>query len=132
MNKALFCFTVILMLAACKSSVKPEAVIGKWKYIKVEKPYSPNPPDTLSAKELSEKAPSVQFSANGELVMMWEGKMLSHGQYKVDSNYVRYKEIMPDGKTRQFPFYVSKLTDTEIIFETKEDNPVRVTAIKVK
>jgi len=123
---------MLLAIAACKSSIKPEAVIGKWKYIKVENPYSPNPPDTVSAMEIIEKTPYLQLSANGDLLMMWGGKVLSHGKYSIKGNYIQYTETMADGKTRQFPFFISKLTDTQIIFETKEDDPVRVTAQKVK
>jgi hypothetical protein len=37
---------------------------------------------------------------------------------------------MPDGKKREFPFVVSKLTDKEIIFETTGKDGSRVTAVK--
>jgi len=62
--------------------------------------------------------------------MMWGGKVLSHGTYKIDQGNISYTEVLPDGKTRTFPFWIKKLTDKEIVFETKEDDAVRVTARK--
>ncbi|WP_448699137.1 hypothetical protein ACFGVR_19470 [Mucilaginibacter sp. AW1-3] len=129
----LFCFIAILFVfTSCKTTIRPEAVVGKWKYIKVGNPYSRNPDDTVSSRELAEKAPYITLSPNGELTIVSEGKVLSHGKYQLVGSNIEVAEQLPDGKTRNFPFYISKLTDTEIIFETKEDDAVRVTARRAK
>lgn len=130
MLKYIFILSVIISVTSCKPALKPESLVGKWNYIKVENPYSPNPPDTVSAQELADKHPYIRFSQNGVLLMMWGGRVLSHGTYKLENGNINYTEQMPDGKTRTFPFWIKKLTDTEIIFETKEDDAIRVTARK--
>jgi len=77
-KKILCCFfLMMLVLIACKRAIKRNEVIGKWKYIKVSNPYSRNPDDTVSARELNEKSPSVTFSSNDDMVIMSEGKILS-------------------------------------------------------
>jgi hypothetical protein len=125
------CTAVICMaLTACKHSIDAKMLAGKWNYIKVENPYSPNPPDTVSAAELAENAPYIRLSENGVLLMMWGHKVLSHGTYKLDNGNISYTEQMADGKTRTFPFWIKELTDKEIVFETKEDDAIRVTAKK--
>lgn len=119
----------ILFLSACRSSIKTEDLHGKWKYIKVENPNS-NPPDSVSGSELQAQAPYIQFSKNNSLVIIWGGKVLSHGTFKIDGYNIRYTEILLDGKTREFPFWVSELTDRELIFETKGQDGSRVTAVR--
>lgn len=57
---------------------------------------------------------------------------MSHGKYQVKGNNIDVTEVLTDGKTRNFSFYITKLTDNEITFETKEDDAVRVTAKKAK
>jgi uncharacterized membrane protein len=61
---------------------------------------------------------------------MWGGKVLSHGKFKTDGKNIRYTETLPDGKTREFPFWVMKLTDKEIVFETMGADGSRVTAVR--
>lgn len=119
-----------IVITSCKRTIDPKMLIGKWNYVKVENPYSPNPPDTVSAKELAEKAPYIRLSPNGVLLMIWDHKVLSHGTYKVVDGNISYTEQLPDGKTRTFPFWIKELTDKQITFETKEDDAVRVTAKK--
>lgn len=133
MNKRVIVICIVIFsiaFASCKRAIAPKMLIGKWNYVKVENPYSPNPPDTVSAKELAEKAPYIRLSENGVLLMMWDGKVLSHGTYKLTDGNISYTEQLPDGKTRTFPFWIKELTDKEIIFETKEDDAIRVTAKK--
>jgi hypothetical protein len=129
-KRAFILFTISIAIASCKHAIDPKMLAGKWDYVKVENPYSPNPPDTVSAQELKDKAPYIRLSENGVLLMMWGGRVLSHGTYKLDNGNISYTEQLPDGKTRTFPFWIKKLTDKEIIFETKEDDAVRVTAQK--
>jgi hypothetical protein len=132
MKASIFALVVTgLVLSSCKHHMDPKMLAGKWNYVKVENPYSPNPPDTVSKQELLDKAPYIRLSSNGVLLMMWGGKILSHGTYKsADDDNISYTEELPDGKIRTFPFYIKELTDKEIIFETKEDDAVRVTAKK--
>lgn len=133
MNKRLIivCTAIIcIALASCKHSIDPQMLVGKWNYVKVENPYSPNPPDTVSAQELKEKVPYITLSSNGSLQMMWGGKLLSHGTYKLEDNNISYTEQLADGKTRTFPFWIKELTDKTITFETKDDDAIRVTAKK--
>lgn len=119
----------LLFFAACKSSINPEDLYGKWKYIKVENPDA-NPPDSVSSSDLQAQAPYIQFTKNNDLVIMWGGKVLSHGKFKTDGKNIRYTETLPDGKTREFPFWVMKLTDKEIVFETMGADGSRVTAVR--
>ena len=48
----------------------------------------------------------------------------------IDGNNILVKEILEGGKTREFPFIVSKLDDKNLIFETKGDESARVTTVK--
>jgi len=120
---------LILFITACKSSINPDNLYGKWKYIKVVNPNS-IPPDSVASDDLAAQAPYIQFAKNDSLVIMWGGKVLSRGKFKIDGRNIRYTESLADGKTREFPFWVSKLTDKEIIFETTTQDKSRVTAVK--
>ncbi|HEY4324736.1 MAG TPA: hypothetical protein VGN20_12145 [Mucilaginibacter sp.] len=119
----------IFSIVSCKSSINPDNLYGKWKYIKVANPNS-IPPDSVASDELALQAPYIQFTKSDSLIIMWGGKVLSHGKFKVDGQNIRYTETMADRKTREFPFWVSKLTDKEIIFETRTQDKSRVTAVK--
>lgn len=120
---------VICLFASCRSSISANDLYGKWKYIKVENPYA-DPPDSTASGEIAANAPYIQFSQNNTLIMMWGGKVLSRGKFTVDGHNINYTETLPDRSTRQFPFWVSKLTDKEIVFETKGKDGSRVTAVK--
>ena len=120
---------ILLFFASCKSSINPEDLYGKWKYIKVENPHA-TPPDSVSSSDLQAQAPYIQFSKSNDLVIIWGGKILSHGKFKTDGKNIRYTEGLPDGKTREFPFWVMKLTDKEIVFETLGADGSRVTAVR--
>jgi hypothetical protein len=122
---------LIFFFASCKTSIKPEELYGKWKYIKVEKPKA-DPPDTVRSAELAYRAPYIQFTPNNDLVIMWGGKVLSHGKFTTEGQNIRYKENLPDGTTREFPFWVIKLTDKDLIFETTGEDGSRVTAVRVE
>jgi hypothetical protein len=43
---------------------------------------------------------------------------------------IRIKENLPAGTTRAFPFWVSELTDKEIVFATLGQDGSKVTAVK--
>jgi len=129
----LLCFLlVIIVFTACKHVIKQDEVIGKWKYVKVSNPYSRSPDDTVSAGELNQKSPTITFSQSGDMVILSEGKILSHGKYQLDGNNIQVNEQLANGTTRNFPFYIISLTDKQIVFETKEDDAVRVTAVRIR
>ena len=119
----------ILVISSCKSSISADDLYGKWKYIKVEKPNA-YPPDSVSSTVLNKQSPYIQFSTNNTLVIMWGGKVLSHGKFTIEGQNIQYTESLPDGATRKFPFWVSKLTDKDLVFETKGEDGSRVTAVK--
>jgi hypothetical protein len=119
---------ILLFLASCKPAIKPEQLYGKWKYVRVEKPN--NPPDSVNGFELQRQAPNILFTKSKDVVITWNNQVLSHGRFTTDGDNIEYTESMPDGKKREFPFVVSKLTDKEIIFETTGKDGSRVTAVK--
>jgi hypothetical protein len=116
-------------IASCKSTISADDLYGKWKYLKIEKPNDPG--DVISDAAVAAQSPYIQFSKDNSLLIMWGGKVLSHGKFTIDGHNIRYTESLPDGTTRQFPFWVSKLTDKDLIFETLGQNGSRVTAVKV-
>ncbi len=119
-----------LLFSSCRPApIKRGALLGKWKYLKVENPNS-NPPDSVSSTELEIEAPYIKFSQNDSMMIWWGGRVLSHGTFRLDGNNIRVKEILEGGKTREFPFYVSKLTDKDLVFETMGDDGSKVTAVK--
>ncbi|MDB5115396.1 MAG: hypothetical protein JWQ79_888 [Mucilaginibacter sp.] len=127
-NHILF-IAIASLLAACKPAVKPENLYGKWKYIKVQNPNA-NPPDSLTSMQLREESPYIQFTTQDSLFIYWNTKILSRGTFSLDGRNIQYKEILADGKTREFPFYVTELTDKRLIFSTKGADGSEVTALK--
>src|SRR5689334_12972990 len=95
----------IIMLSACKHSVTPADLYGKWNYTKLEHPNQT--PASTSESELKEQAPYIEFTKADSLRMVWGGRLLSHGTFAVDGTNIQYKEILADGSTRSFPFYIS-------------------------
>ena len=125
----LIIFIIACTLQSCTPPIKPEALYGKWKYIKVEHPNA-STPDSLSEQELNANTPYIDFEKPGTLQINWGGKTLSHGTFRIDGSNIWYQEILGNGKKRQFPFIVSKLTAKEIVFETQGDAGSRVTAVR--
>lgn len=125
----LFSVTICILFAACKSSIKPEQLYGKWKYLKIENT-DVRSTNNVTSEQLEAESPYVQFSKNDSMLIIWGGRILSHGSYKLDGNNIRVKEILPGGKTRDFPFIISQLDDKNLIFETTGDDGARVTAVK--
>jgi hypothetical protein len=127
--KLIACIPSLMLLAACQSGIKPNVLYGKWKYIKIENT-SIRSTTNVTNEQLEAESPYIQFSKNDSLLIWWGGKVLSHGSYKLDGDDIQVKEILADGKTREFPFIVSKLDDKNLIFETTGDDGARVTAVK--
>jgi hypothetical protein len=115
-------------LSACKPSLTPERLYGKWNYIRVEKPASPG--DSVTRFDIAEQKPSIVFNKDNTLQIYWGGKVLSHGKFTVMSRDIKYKEDLGDGKARDFPFSVTELTDKKIIFETLGEDGSKVTAVR--
>jgi hypothetical protein len=130
MKYVILLFIVVsLFFASCELTVKPENLYGKWKYIKVQNPNA-SPPDSVDSQEIAAQAPFIQFSKDNDLVITWGGKVLSRGKFRTEGQNIQYTETLADGKTRTFPFWVSKLTDKDLVFETKGADGSRVTAVK--
>jgi hypothetical protein len=117
------------ILGSCGQSIKSDDLYGRWKYIKVEKLDS-NTPDLLPEYELAAQSPYIEFSKNNDLTIVWGGEKLSSGKFKIDGNKVMFRESLPGGKTREFPFLVSKLDGESIVFQTTSKGGSRVTAVK--
>jgi len=128
-NTFLLATVTLLFFASCGATVKPENLYGKWRYIKVENPNA-NPPDSVSGQDLAIQTPSIQFTKNNDLVIFWGGKVLSQGKFQTEGQNIQYTETLADGKTRTFPFWVSKLMDNDLVFETKGVDGSRVTAVR--
>ncbi|MGZ3873926.1 MAG: hypothetical protein ACXVJD_13470 [Mucilaginibacter sp.] len=126
--KLLLLFASACFALSCTRPVKPGDLYGKWRYIKIEHPHTDAP--DIAADELKKQAASIEFSSNNTFVIMWGGKMLSHGKFTTEDNKILIKEELPDGTTRSFPFYISELTAKEMLFETKSGMYSKVTAVK--
>jgi len=121
---------VVICAAACKPKTMDAAKLyGKWKYIKVENPNA-TPPDSVPTYRIQEDQPYIELKQTDSLKIVWGGKVLSHGKFKVTGNNIDYTETLGKGQTREFPFIVSKLTDKDIVFETNGDDGSRVTAVR--
>lgn len=115
------------MLFSCSENIKKENLYGKWSYLKVQ---NFNPPDSLGYAELQREKPAIIFSADSNLLIEWGGKRLSYGTFRMDGNMIRYTEMFDDGRKRSFPFLIRELKDNKLVFETMEQNPTRVTAVR--
>jgi hypothetical protein len=118
-----------LFLASCKLPIKPDQLYGKWKYIKVERPDA-NPPDSVSASDLKYQAPYIEFKQSGDYAIIWGGKVLSHGTFTTNEQNIKCREILENGTIREFPFWVTELTDKKIVFQNTGTDRSKVTAVK--
>ncbi len=123
----LLVLTVVTM-SACKSSVSPQDLYGKWKYTRVRNPNA-SPPDSVGKMTLLTEKPFIEFTPKDSLIINWDGKVLSHGTFIIDGSNIRYKEILTTG-TREFPFYIEKFDGKQLIFSTKGTDGSEVTAVK--
>jgi hypothetical protein len=129
-NCSFLLFAVVLFLiTSCKPAVSVVTLTGKWKYIKIEHPNA-SPPDTVKKAELDAAVPYIQFTPEMKYLIVWGGKFLSHGTYTHNGSNMNKKESLPDGKTRDFVFYVSELTENEIVFESTGVDGSKVTALR--
>ncbi|HEY9533594.1 MAG TPA: hypothetical protein VIQ77_03630 [Mucilaginibacter sp.] len=129
MRNLFFLLAITLCFAACKPSATPEKLYGKWNYTRVRNPLA-DPPDSVGKETLGSEKPYIEFTRQDSLIINWDGKVLSHGTFKVDGLNISYKEILPDGKTREFPFHIENFSDKQIIFSTAGKDGSEVTAVK--
>ena len=118
-----------LLFAACKSNIEPKQLYGKWKYTRVQN-LKATPPDSIRRVDLEEQQPYIVFGKDNSVQIFWDGKVLSHGKFTTDGDNIKVQEQLPDGKTREFPFYVSKLDGKTLIFESMGTDGSTVTAVK--
>lgn len=133
MKRALPFFTIVILLLfiSCARSVKPEQLYGEWKYVKVENP-NQHPPYIMPYEEVKAQSPSIQFSKSNDLVIIWGGKRLSYGTFRMEDNMIRYKEVLEGGTTREFPFLIKEISENKLVFETMEQDATRITAERIK
>ncbi len=124
----IFIATLLLFLASCKPAIKPEDLYGKWKYTKIEHPN--DDPAVMPAEQLNSVSPYIEFSKNNTYLIMWGGRVISHGKFKPDGRNIQITETLADSSTRNFPFWVSELSDSQIIFQSTGENSSKVTAVK--
>ena len=127
-NYVYFILLGSFLFTACKHAVTATDLYGKWNYTKVENPDQTTP--GVSDTELRQQAPYIEFTKADSLRMFWGGLLLSHGTFTVDGTNIQYKEILADGSTRSFPFYISSFKDGSMVFETLGKDVSRVTVVK--
>lgn len=120
---------VVLFLTSCKPTVSVTTLTGKWKYVKIEHPNA-SPPDTVKKAELDENVPYIHFTPEMKFLIVWGGKFLSHGTFTLDGSNMNVTEKLPDGKTRNFVFTISELTENKIVFESTGAEGSKVTALR--
>jgi hypothetical protein len=128
-NHFYFILIASLFFTACKPSIKPENLYGKWKYTRVQNPDA-TPPDSVTSIELNTQTPYIQFTQKDSLLIYWGGAVLARGTFRIDGQNIQYNELLPGGHKREFPFFVSELTNKRIIFSTKGKDGSEVTAVK--
>ncbi len=120
-----------MLVASCSTSLNEENLAGKWNYVRIEN-LNRQSEDSTTMAELKAAAPFIQFSKSGDLEIIWEGQILSSGTYFTDGKMIRYKESLPGGSYREFPFLVKSISATELVFETMATDGTRVYAVKEK
>lgn len=120
-------FCSLFLFLSCSGSVDPNELYGKWNYVKV---VNADPEDITSDEEVKQARPAIIFSESQVLKIEWGGEQISSGKFKLDGKMIRYTETLEGGRTREFPFLINKLTETELVFQTMEKNYTIVTAIK--
>lgn len=124
-------FLWIILVTACSGTIGKEELTGTWDYVHIED-LSPNAEDPTTDQDLKDAKPFIRFSKDQRLEIVWQGSILSSGNFNMDGRMIRYTENLPDGSQRQFPFLIKELSADKIVFETMSREGTRVTAIKRK
>ena len=130
MKYLLLLFFSVLILG-CSRSVDQVGLIGKWDYIRIEN-LNAQSEDSTTAEDLKIAKPYIQFTAENKVQIIWDGKVLSSGTYRLDGQMIRYQENLAGGRKREFPFLVNSLSEEKIVFQTMSNENTRVTALKRK
>ena len=125
----LLCYSVLI--PGCSRSVDQMSLIGKWDYVRIEN-LNAQSEDSTTAEDLKIAKPYIQFTAENKVQIIWDGKVLSSGTYRLDGQMIRYQENLPGGRKREFPFLVNSLSEEKIVFQTMSNENTRVTALKRK
>ena len=125
----LLCYSVLI--PGCSRSVDQMNLIGKWDYVRIEN-LNAQSEDSTTAEDLKIAKPYIQFTAENKVQIIWDGKVLSSGTYRLDGQMIRYQENLPGGRQREFPFLVNSLSEEKIVFQTMSNENTRVTALKRK
>ena len=122
-----FIIVFVIVLGSCSNAIYSDELYGIWNYIAVE---NFNPPDSLTSEELIIQAPVIIFSTGNKLEIVWGGKQLSNGIYRMEGKMIRYTEFLEEGRKREFPFLIKELGEDELVFQTMEQNYTLVKAKK--
>jgi hypothetical protein len=118
---------ITLFATACKPSVSPEALYGKWKYTGLES-QKDNPATT--AYKLKLQQPSIEFTKKDSLIMIWGGQVFAKGKFRTDGNKILFNQDLEGGRKYEYKFKVDELTDKQIVFETDGADVSKVTAVR--
>ena len=119
--------SILILLTSCSKSIDAADLYGRWDYISIK---NADPEDIMTDAEVKSQKPYIIFKSNNELMISWADKQISQGNFKMDGKMIRYTENLAGGRTRDFPFLITKLTENELVFQTMEKNFTRVSAKK--
>ena len=122
-------FFIIIGFTSCQSGIKQEDLIGKWKYIKYES-VNKSVEAPLSAL-MDEQQPYIVFYKDGKAEIYSSGKILSRGTFYLEDQIIRYEEVLEENVKRKIPFLLKEMTLNQLIFETMDAEPKRITAEKI-
>nr|MBC7614056.1 hypothetical protein [Pseudopedobacter sp.] len=114
---------------ACHSVISQENLIGNWHYYKIE--YT-NKSIQDPLPDLEEQKPYFSFHEDGKAEIYSSGKILSEGTFTIESDVIKYEEILKGGIRRKIPFLVKELKGNHLVFETMIAPIQRITAVKGK
>ena len=69
---------------------------------------------------------------DGKAEIYSSGKILSEGTFTIESDIIKYEEILKGGIRRKIPFLVKELKGNHLVFETMIAPIQRITAVKGK
>jgi hypothetical protein len=118
---------LIVFVTSCSKTIEIGDLQGKWNYISIK---NADPEDIIRDAEVKIQNPSIFFSSNNDLIIEWGAKQISHGKFKLDGKIIRYTEFLEGGRTREFPFLIIELNESDLVFQTMEKNFTRVSAKK--
>ncbi|TKB98708.1 hypothetical protein [Pedobacter cryophilus] len=128
--KNYFLLIIIIGFASCQSEIKQEDLIGKWKYIKYEAVNKPS--DVSSSDLIDEQQPYIVFQKEGKAEIYSSGKILSKGTFFIENQIIRYEEVLEGNVKRKIAFLIKELNQNQLVFETMDAEPKRITAEKIK